>query len=85
MEAIYTTTGSDEEQAQSLAYSTDHGQTWQEYSDNPVLRAKSSDEPLRDPKVFWYEPGGYWVMVGAVTAAFKVSSSSPRTSPTGPT
>ena len=67
---LHTTGG--EEQAQSLAYSTDHGQTWQEYSDNPVLRAKSSDEPLRDPKVFWYEPGGYWVMVGAVTAAFKV-------------
>jgi len=72
MVAIYTTTGSDEKQAQSLAYSTDHGQTWQEYSDNPVLQAESSDEPLRDPKVFWYEPGGYWVMVGAVTAAFKV-------------
>jgi fructan beta-fructosidase len=72
MVAIYTTTGSGEEQAQSLAYSTDHGQTWQEYSDNPVLQAKSSDEPLRDPKVFWYEQGGYWVMVGAVTAAFKV-------------
>ena len=39
MVAIYTTTGRTR-CSQSLAYSTDHGQTWQEYSDNPVLRVE---------------------------------------------
>ncbi|MGX5716578.1 GH32 C-terminal domain-containing protein [Arthrobacter sp. MAHUQ-56] len=49
-------------QAQSLAYSTDDGQTWTEYSGNPVLNRNTSD--FRDPKVFWYQgpAGSYWVM-----------------------
>ncbi|WP_230633087.1 glycoside hydrolase family 32 protein [Paenibacillus athensensis] len=49
-------------QRQSLAYSTDRGRTWTMYAGNPVL----SDErftDFRDPKVIWYEPGAYWVMV----------------------
>ena len=57
-------------QAQSLAYSTDGGATWERYEGNPVLRL---DEPearsFRDPKVFWYEPGGYWVMAAVVADA----------------
>ncbi len=48
-------------QAQSLAYSTDRGRTWTKYKGNPVLDRNSSD--FRDPKVFWYAEGGYWVMV----------------------
>ena len=41
-------------QAQSLAYSTDDGQTWTKYSGNPVLDIGSGE--FRDPKVFWYDP-----------------------------
>ncbi len=67
--AIYTNVIDD---SQSLAYSTDHGQTWQQDSGNPVLESGISGESLRDPKVFWYEPGGYWVMVAAVTDEFAV-------------
>jgi levanase len=49
-------------QAQSLAYSIDHGQTWTKYSGNPVLDRGSAN--FRDPKVFWYQGahGSYWVM-----------------------
>ena len=49
-------------QAQSLAYSTDDGQTWTKFSGNPVLNRNSSN--FRDPKVFWYDgpAGSYWVM-----------------------
>jgi sucrose-6-phosphate hydrolase SacC (GH32 family) len=44
--------------SQCLAYSTDHGRTWTRYAKNPIfVRAE------RDPKVFWYEPGGHWVMM----------------------
>ena len=69
MVAIYTNATDD---SQSLAYSTDHGQTWQQYSGNPVLDSGISGETLRDPKVSWYEPGGYWVMVAAVSDEFSV-------------
>jgi fructan beta-fructosidase len=48
-------------QAQSLAYSTDEGQTWTKYSGNPVLDIGSGE--FRDPKVFWYEPAQEWRMV----------------------
>ena len=49
-------------QAQSLAYSTDDGNTWTKYSGNPVLNRNTSD--FRDPKVFWYQgpASSYWVM-----------------------
>ena len=50
-------------QAQSLAYSTDDGQSWTKYGSNPVLNRNTSG--FRDPKVFWYDnPSGadYWVM-----------------------
>ncbi|WP_285319645.1 glycoside hydrolase family 32 protein [Pseudarthrobacter sp. lyk4-40-TYG-27] len=50
-------------QAQSLAYSTDGGMTWQKYDGNPVLTRNSAN--FRDPKVFRYQgdQGSYWVMV----------------------
>jgi sucrose-6-phosphate hydrolase SacC (GH32 family) len=57
-------------QAQSLAYSTDGGTTWARYEGNPVLRLGEPEaRSFRDPKVFWYEPGGYWVMVAVVAEA----------------
>lgn len=57
-------------QAQSLAYSIDAGRTWTRYQSNPVLDIGSRD--FRDPKVFWYEPGGYWVMAVALAVEHKI-------------
>jgi fructan beta-fructosidase len=50
-------------QAQSLAYSSDAGMTWQKYDGNPVLTRNSAH--FRDPKVFRYQghAGDFWVMV----------------------
>lgn len=47
-------------QHQNLAYSLDHGLTWQRYAGNPVLDIGSKE--FRDPKVFWYAPQQKWVM-----------------------
>ncbi|MDT7798728.1 MAG: fructan beta-fructosidase [Actinomycetota bacterium] len=44
--------------SQCLSYSLDHGRTWRHHPGNPVLSM-----PERDPKVFWYRPGGHWVML----------------------
>jgi len=46
---------------QELAFSLDGGDTWTRYADNPVLDLGSTE--FRDPKLQWYAPGGYWVMV----------------------
>ncbi len=54
MIAVYTSTG----RGECLKISYDNGRTFEEYSGNPVLKHNG-----RDPKVFWYEPGGHWVMV----------------------
>lgn len=53
-------------QTQALAFSTDRGRTWSRYRGNPVLDVGSSD--FRDPKVFWYDAGGHWVMVVVLAA-----------------
>ena len=55
---IYTSAG--KAFGQSLAYSTDRGRTWQKYNRNPVLEQLAGGN--RDPKVFWHEPIGKWVM-----------------------
>ncbi|MFE3456918.1 glycoside hydrolase family 32 protein [Nocardiopsis aegyptia] len=73
--ALYTSayTGSSERpgiQAQSLAYSLDGGYTWERYEGNPVLDIDSGE--FRDPKVFWYEEGGYWVMSTVVATERRV-------------
>lgn len=47
-------------QHQNLAFSLDHGLTWQRYASNPVLDINSKE--FRDPKVFWYAPQQKWVM-----------------------
>ncbi|HEY3556110.1 MAG TPA: GH32 C-terminal domain-containing protein [Kribbella sp.] len=58
-------------QAQSLAYSTDHGRSWTRYDGNPVIDLGSKD--FRDPKVFWYEPTHDWRMVITLSDQHKVS------------
>jgi fructan beta-fructosidase len=51
-------------QTQGVAYSTDRGRTWTKYAGNPVIPALAQD--FRDPKVFWHNTTGQWVMVIAV-------------------
>lgn len=48
-------------QVQNLAFSNDRGRTWTKYEGNPVLDIGNAD--FRDPRVFWHEPTGRWVMV----------------------
>ncbi|MHC4130780.1 MAG: glycoside hydrolase family 32 protein [Planctomycetota bacterium] len=69
MVAIYTTTkainGRDAD-CQNIAYSNDKGRTWTEYKNNPVIGDRTEvlgTYNARDPKVFWHEPTGKWVMV----------------------
>ncbi len=60
---IYTADSPDNER-QCLAYSLDRGRTFTKYKNNPVIDSKSrwNTKDLRDPHVFRYEPGGFWVM-----------------------
>lgn len=48
-------------QAQSIAYSTDKGRTWHKHPANPVLPNPGIAD-FRDPKVFWHESSGQWIM-----------------------
>lgn len=57
--AVYTSSG--ERQQQSIAYSTDNGMTFTKYEGNPVI-ANTSMPDFRDPKVFWHEETGKWIM-----------------------
>ncbi|KAJ5963097.1 glycosyl hydrolase [Penicillium waksmanii] len=57
-------------QDQRLAFSVDDGVTWTKYHDNPIISAaEESPSDLtggletRDPKVFFHETSGKWVMV----------------------
>jgi fructan beta-fructosidase len=60
MVAIYTGHIENVNQSQHLAYSLDGGIHWTKYNHNPILDLHKKD--FRDPKVFWYAPGKYWVM-----------------------
>ncbi|MDP4276105.1 MAG: GH32 C-terminal domain-containing protein [Bacteroidota bacterium] len=56
--------------AQSMAYSLDKGRTWLKYNDGKPVVAQSQDPAnnpgdFRDPKVFWHEESGKWMMVVA--------------------
>ncbi len=68
MIAIFThhSDSSGVKQRQSLAFSTDRGRTWTKYAGNPVLVPPNDEKDFRDPKVFWHESGGHWVMALAV-------------------
>lgn len=66
---IYTRAGQSV-QSQELAYSIDEGKNFIEYSCNPVLDIKS--DQFRDPKVFWYAPEKYWVMVVAESRKHRI-------------
>ncbi|WP_263820593.1 glycoside hydrolase family 32 protein [Salinibacter sp.] len=66
----YTLADDSIDQAQSLAYSTDGGESWTKYEGNPVL--EHPDPDFRDPNVFWYEPGQKWIMTVALPTQHKV-------------
>ena len=66
----YTLEGDSIDQAQSLAYSTDGGETWTKFEGNPVLN--HPDPNFRDPNVFWYEPEEKWIMTIALPTQHKV-------------
>ncbi len=71
MVAIYTGHHTDKKlQDQRIAYSTDNGRTWTKYEDNPVV--DEGMENFRDPKVFWHEETGKWMMVVALPTEYKV-------------
>lgn len=57
--------GTGAHQSQGLAYSLDGGWTWNKYAGNPVL-PNSGKRDFRDPKVFWFDQGNYWVMTLAI-------------------
>lgn len=64
MVAVYTTHRSQPEgvvQTQDLAVSRDGGRTFAKYEGNPVLDLSATD--FRDPKVFFHEETGRWIMV----------------------
>jgi len=48
-------------QTQGIAYSIDHGRTWSKYVGNPVIKNPGVKD-FRDPKMFWHEPSGKWIV-----------------------
>ena len=70
--AIYTSHDHSQNklQHQSIAYSNDKGRTWTKFNGNPVLDIGKRD--FRDPKVFWHEEIGKWVMVVSLPLEYKV-------------
>jgi fructan beta-fructosidase len=52
-------------QNQGIAFSIDSGRTWTKYENNPALKNQGIKD-FRDPKVFWHEQSGKWVMTLAV-------------------
>lgn len=61
-------------QVQSLAYSTDKGQTWLKYNQNPVVKNPGIND-FRDPKVIWDSTTQKWIMVLAAFDKIKIYSS----------
>jgi fructan beta-fructosidase len=61
-------------QYQSLAYSTDNGNTWKKYEGNPVLKNPGIQD-FRDPKVMWHEESNKWIMTLATKDCISFYSS----------
>ena len=69
--AFYTSAGA--AQTQSIAYSTDNGETFKKYVNNPIL---TSDVPdFRDPNVFWNEEVKQWNLILAAGQHMNIYSS----------
>lgn len=51
-------------QSQHLAFSHDRGRSFTHYAGNPIIDLDAAD--FRDPKVFYHEPSGAWIMVVAL-------------------
>ncbi len=69
--AFYTSAGA--AQTQSIAYSTDNGETFKKYVNNPIL---TSDVPdFRDPNVFWNEEVKHWNLILAAGQQMNIYSS----------
>lgn len=62
--SLYTSAGAS--QMQSMAYSTDGGNTFNVYDGNPVI---TEEIECRDPNFFWHEPTQKWVLVLASSLA----------------
>ncbi|KAF9893112.1 hypothetical protein FE257_012523 [Aspergillus nanangensis] len=66
------------QQAQSIAYSLDHGMTWTPYdAGNPVIANppsayKDQFKEFRDPSVFWHEETSRWVAVVSLAQLHKI-------------
>lgn len=69
--AFYTSAG--ENQTQSMAYSTDNGNTFTKYAGNPVITSNVPD--FRDPKVFWHKETNRWIMILAAGQEMSIYSS----------
>ena len=52
-------TSADRNQIQSMAYSTDGGETFTPYHANPIVTTKTE---ARDPNMFWHEPTQKWIL-----------------------
>lgn len=69
--AFYTSAG--KKQTQSIAYSTDNGNTFTKYHGNPVIIGDVPD--FRDPNVFWNEELGKWNLILAAGQEMRIYSS----------
>ncbi|WAJ71951.1 glycoside hydrolase family 32 protein [Catenovulum adriaticum] len=68
--ALFTHTEANTEvQRQSLAYSLDGGDSWQQYANNPVIENPGIVD-FRDPKVSWHPASSQWIM--ALTAGHSI-------------
>lgn len=82
--AIFTEWG----RGQSLAYSTDKGESWQRYDGNPVLKLPNDEKrsfgySARDPHVMWDKAKERWVMVLYANPEAKETSKSKGNHRTG--
>uniref|UniRef100_A0A060T1I9 ARAD1C20944p n=1 Tax=Blastobotrys adeninivorans TaxID=409370 RepID=A0A060T1I9_BLAAD len=68
--AIFTSNWPDN-QVQSIAYSLDGGYTFKRYAHNPVLDISSTQ--FRDPKVFYHQQTGKWIMSVTKTQKYEVA------------